>query len=175
MGVTIHGPYVEQQLRAAAEDLPWTFLAMLKFQRDGALFQLMTEGAVEPRGIPSNISYVTQSKYLFSVVDEAEAQGEACCSESEAKAWLESGDAEVWSRLPANDTHKEVILQISDPSAYNCSWLTTEEVAHVAQSYKRLKDERRANTTRYLRGLLAFMRAMERPEEPCRIVFWFDH
>ena len=59
------------------------------------------------------------------------------------------------------------------PDEHSASWLTTDEVAaacdaYVAQTNGEYEPHR-------LRLILAAMRAAESPENPCRIVFWFDN
>lgn len=184
MGCDVHGPFLEQKSKYG-----WEFVCRFDFQRNYYLFTLMAgvrdygkygQETFDPKGMPEDISYRTSSEYILYVRDDPEQQ--ACsesCSRSSADRWLKSGCSKEWSKGVDGR-----VSFITNPDYHSASWLGTNEVGllvkrFVAGTKRMCKEEEfpynADPTAKLLKALHRLMKTLETPENPCRIVFYFDN
>jgi len=165
MGTDIHGPFVEQQ--RAGE---WKFVGEFCYPRQYSVFSLLagvryeTAKSLPPKGIPKDISWRVQDKYLLWVSDE-ESSVERVVTTENARKWISRGICQVW------EEKNGVPVRITNPDRHTPSWLGTEEVTKILR-HCRPEDPYAANL---MKAIHTFMKSLEKPDQPCRIVFWFDN
>ena len=129
---------------------------------------------LEPRGIPDDISWMTESKYTLLVVPGEETNEEGCCTREEAERYLGYG-SEIWEETREGSEY----YRITGPDWHTPSWLNLGEFQTVYDRYlaryRDEYDERDAGKIPLVEGFLALMDKLEDMGFLTRIVFWFDN
>ncbi len=127
------------------------------------------------------------------------------CSRKKADEWIKNGSSKVWdtdedgkvSRITHPDWHSASWLSTDEieelikryESALKALIPTArKEMERAAKFYEKAPEKIRDkfcsweycnpmnnHDLKLLRGMLSMMRAIETPERPCRIIFWFDN
>jgi hypothetical protein len=165
MSTMIHGPWVEQQI-----DGTWHCLAKFEFELEDSyyLFGLMAGvrlppgGRTEfpPRGFPHDASWQVVDAYT-RIVSLCPITNDGRAALMEAERWLDEGRSVVWSM-------NDVCQRITAPHYHHASWLTPADFDQVIKLYGEVE------SSNLLNAIAAFIRKIERPARPCRLVFWFD-
>ena len=139
---------------------------------------------MEPRGIPSDITYTTLRRYADKVVpdDDFKTREEGdmdkgYMSESDAKDYVERGLSEY---IEYYDKRNSYISgkYCSCPDWHTPSWCTTQEMEEAFNSVFMSSDGSINLETDYVEwmALLGAMKGYEASGEyECRAVFWFDN
>ena len=136
---------------------------------------------LEPRGIPEDISWMTESKYTLLVVPGDNTDEDGCCTETEAEQYLGYG-SKIWKEKKEGSEY----YRITHPDWHTPSWHNLTELKGAYDSYlDYYKDEygerdrsdpsHRPNRIPLMEGYLALMDKMEEMGFITRIVFWFDN
>ena len=171
MGCDIHC-YIETQRYPNAREPWWPFNYYgLNPGRDYKMFTLLADvrsygelEAVYPqRGLPVDLSWNVRSENRLFVCDDPDSEG--CTDRATASKWVRSGYSK-WDDDERN--------WVTNPDWHSHSWLTTQELENVINTYIAIKDDYRHVDPGY-KAVLAAMKAFEDANEPARLVFWFDN
>lgn len=167
MGTDIHGPFVE--VRESYAEPMWRLAAEMSWHQDYLLFDLLAGGRgqnkvahVAPRGLPQDASFPVLGHATLWVGDGAVGDGddEAVVTRERAEELVAAGSAS-WCGTD----------RITAANYHHYSWLTLAELAVILDQFQDASWGVRAHE---VAATVAFMRALETPERPTRVIFWFD-
>lgn len=150
MGCDIHA-YVDYETAKEPEfqDRRWVHsLGSFSVGRDYLLFGIMAgvrhEEAklFDPKGLPDELSYVTNDEATLFVVDD-ERDAEGCCHRRNADRWHERHQEQKrrWGdRAGVGGYVDEGKTRVYHPDWHSHSWLTADELRQVIEKYASFKE-----------------------------------
>lgn len=168
MGCDIH-MYIEYKSKKRDD---WNYFgSKINPGRNYFMFGLLSKGVrsqnekgIEPKGLPDNMSYKSSNNAYIYINDDYAENDDEYCSIEIAKRWAEYG-----SKIIFRDDKP---FKVEHPDWHSHSWLTTQEFEKQLEIYN-------SEPGYYLEpeymAVLASMKELEKYDNECRIVFWFDN
>lgn len=158
MGCDIHA-YVEYRERDRWSGFGGRLNPGRNYEAFGILAAVRGDGPaiVEPRGVPSDMSWEATDDFYMHVVENDKDAWEGAVKRSTAEEWIQHG-ASRWHTDGRRITH---------PDWHTPSWLTLPEYDAALARFSAREPEYRA--------VAAAMRELEACGYETRLVFWFDN
>ncbi|MCT3693488.1 hypothetical protein HZQ67_13835 [Elizabethkingia anophelis] len=139
--------------------------------RNYFMFGLLSKGVrsqnekgIEPKGLPDNMSYKSSNNAYIYINDDYDENDDEYCSIEIAKRWAEYGCKIIF--------RDEKPFKVEHPDWHSHSWLTTQEFEKQLEIYN--SEPGYYPEPEYM-AVLASMKELEKYDNECRIVFWFDN
>lgn len=166
MGCDIHA-YVETVNQYSGRGCP---IARVCINRCYFLFGLLagvrmpTGKSLKPRGIPSNISYLTKEEYTYYVQDK-----DCDCDAYENQKYIGRQTAERWVKEGCSNWF-DGLQRITGPDWHTPSHLYLQGVEYVLKELSEA-DDKQAD----FEAVVAMMKSLDGNGLKSRLVFWFDN